>query len=585
MRLEQLIFQGVLGQRSATRLKFADAVHRVSLPGGVTCDQARALLMNLLYPADCSDNERGVVERGSEPKLALVFQSGSQTFRLIRKGSPDSIRIQGRRDDQWKTAASGAPKVSEYLASRLGRPPIRAFRAINLWDFDGAARETPDTQFDPEQIGPEAVEMVDEYKQAIEIDELEGKLEKLERDISAIRDKYGNALDVEQRLDQAHEQLDEIELAAVDDKDLELLADKRERLEEYERKLEQLDVDEHEEREQVEHLQPEPPWQHDELWIGVAVGLTAVLVSFVYSEMFRWVIVLDTVGFGMVAWILLRYLTDREQVNIHKMRIESIKRRSAEVRREMVEFQEKIDHVLVHADAESEEELINRQQKRERLEKLVDDLEEKAAKLEGNEQFQEASDRLQELEERHQTLTERREQLPEYAPDLFRIENELQALGVDPNAVARAQKGVGEGDPEETSAFEVLSDIADLYGYRSGGELDDKPKKLWHKMVTHVLGGEFRTVDLDRNGQLVAEDFSEADDFDAWLTRHPDEARVIAGTLALALHLRAANRDERVETVWVEEPRDRFPATLAEGLTDVIGGASKRAHFALVSAS
>jgi len=585
MQIQQLIFQGVLGQPSAARLKFADTVNRVSLPGGVTVDEARALLLNLLYPADCADAERDVVERGEDPKLALLIRSGSRTCRLICHGSPDSIRLQGRRDGSWKTATAGAADVASALDQRLGRPPLRIFRALNLWDFDGAARESPTTSFDPEAIGPEAVEMVEEYQQAVELDELEAKIERVEQRIGSLRDNYGKAFDVQQRLEQAREQLDAIDLTAVDEDDLEMLADRRERLEAYRRQLDELDDDEREERQQVEALEPQPPWRKNELWIGAAVGVAAVLVSFLSGEMLRWVILLDTVGFGMVAWILLRYLTDREKVNIHKVRIESIKRRTAEVRREMVQYQEQVDHILVHADADSEGELLNRYQKRERLESLVDELEQKAEKLEGNEQFRRAREELEELEGRHRELTERREQLPEFVPDMFRIENELQALGVDPNAVARAKTGVGQGDPDHISAFEILADLADRFGYRSGGQLDGKSEKLWHKMIAHIFGDEFRRLEIGEDGQLHGPTFAEADDLETWQARHPDETRILAGTLAVALHVRSTSRDRRIETVCLEEPRDRFPAALAEGLTDVIGGAARGAHFALLSGS
>ena len=92
----------------------------------------------------------------------------------------------------------------------------------------------------------------------------------------------------------------------------------------------------------VNQLEPETPWQNSGMWIGLALGVVAIALSFVDMASLRWVALFDSVGFGMVAWIILKYLTDREKVNIHKVRIESIKRRSSEVRREMAEFSLKV---------------------------------------------------------------------------------------------------------------------------------------------------------------------------------------------------------------------------------------------------
>lgn len=586
MRLKQLIFQGVLDQASPGRLQFAGGVDRVSLPDGISMGDARALLIQLLFPTAGTDTERQILQQSSNPKLALVVESGPEVYRIVRGASPDSIRVQGRRADDWHSVAEGASNATKFLEQQLGRPSIRIFRALNLWDFEGAARESAPV-VDPEKIGPEAVEMVEEYRQTLELDEVEAELAEYEEKIQRLRDKYGEGLDVERRLEQARRQLERIDLSTVDEQDLETLEQKDERLSEYRDKLEQLERDEKQAREKVAHMEPEPPWRRQALWVGLGVGLLAVIASLASSSL-RFVVLADAVGFGMVAWTLLRYLTDREQVNIHRVRVESVKRRSTEVRREMVEFQEKVDHILVHADAESEKELIDRYQKAKQLRQVVDDLEAKAEKLADNDKYQKARERLEELEKDYEELQARREELPDYGADLFRLENELQTLGVDPAAVERAHRGGGEADQEddgETPPFVLLVELAEELGYWSGGALEEKPAKLWRKMTRHILGDEFKEVSVDPEEGLVVEGFDEGEELATWLVRHPDEARLLAGTLALALHLRSVNRGRRVETVWLEDPEDRYPAALAEGFDDVIKGAAKRAHFALVKSA
>ena len=323
MRLEQLIFQGVLDQSSPAKLQFGDKLSRVSLPDGISVSDARSLLLNLLYPNDCSSDERQPVERSSDPRLALVFKSGGNLYRIVRKRATNSVRVQVRKDGGWQTAAKGVSKSVKLLDSKLGRPSLRVFRALNLWDFEGAASEKPSDFTDPREIGPEAVEMVDEYEKALEIEELEKKKEKLEQNIQQLRDKYGKGLEVEEKLEQARERLANIELTEIDSDDLEMVRNKQERVAEYEAQLSQLDENEDEEREKVEKLEPQNPWQNNALWAGLAAGVVAIVISLTYGESARWIIMFDSVGFGVVAWTFLKYLTDREKVNIHKVRIEN----------------------------------------------------------------------------------------------------------------------------------------------------------------------------------------------------------------------------------------------------------------------
>ncbi len=586
MRLKQLIFQGVRDQASPGRLQFGGGVDRVSLPEGISMGDARALLIQLLFPTSGTDAERQILESSSNPKLALVVESGDELYRLVRGASPESIRVQARQTEDWHTAADGVANTTKFLDQQLGRPAIRIFRALNLWDFEGAARESASV-VDPEQVGPEAVEMVEEYRRTLELDEVEAELAEFDEKIQKLRGKYGKGLDVERRLEQARQQLEQIDLSTVDEQDLETLEQKDERLSEYRDKLEELERDEKEARQKVAEMEPEPPWRRQVLWVGLAAGSLAVFASLASSSL-RLVVLADAVGFGMVAWTLLRYLTDREQVNIHRVRVESVKRRSTEVRREMVEFQEKVDHTLVHADAGSEQELINRYQKAKQLREVVDELEEKAERLADNEKYQKARERLEKLEEEYDKLQARREELPDYGADLFRLENELQALGVDPAAVERGHRGGEETDGEddgETSPFVLLVELAEDLGYWADGSLEDKPAKLWRKMARHILGDEFKGVSVDLDEGLLIEGFDEGDDLETWLVRHPDESRLLAGTLALALHLRSVGRGRRVETVWLEGPGERYPATLATGFNEVIKGAAKRAHFALLKSA
>lgn len=579
MRLRKLMCKGVFGETSPVRVDFGSGVTRPELPGPVPVDGVRHVIVALLFPERCSDADRAPLREAADPRVALLFEARDRTFRLVRGAADSSVQLHVEKQGDFRGVSKGASDVSEILESRLAQPGIGAFRALNLWQFRAAARDRNEgAEVDLESIGPEAEKMLVQYEQTLEIEEVEEHLDEVRGSIERLRDQFGKGLEVERKLEEARRRREEVRAPELTAEEVEILDRRDERVSEYRDTLDSLEENERDERRQVQSLEPDPPWQDRKAWFWGAIGIAAVAVSIAEAQSMRWVALVGIFGFGVAAWTFLRYLDHLEEANIHKVRIESLRRRSTEVREEMTEFRERVDHLLVHEDADSPEELLDRRQRADRLDEQIEKLEERVDQLSENEDFQEAKQRLASLESDRERLEERRGELPEYGADLFQLENKLHASGVDPEAALRARRGDEKG-AETDSPFELLRDLAIELGWWERGELDRSTRKVWRQMADHALDGAFDTVRLRTDGTLDLGDGARSSDAEDWLDDSPVQGRVLAGTLALALQVRDPSRDRCVEPLLLAAPQSEFPPDLSRRLLEVFRGFDDRAHI------
>lgn len=577
MRLSELIYRGILGASGTERLGFAETTNRLEFSERNDAETFRTLLLNLLYPVECTDEERRVFEGHRDPQLALGFTKKGRDFRIARRAAGKSIRLQKRSDGEWKTVSRGARSVSEALRETFDRPALRTFRALNFWDFETPTLAAGGSGLDLSEYGPEAAEMVEEYRETLELDRVERELARVRDRIEEIREQHEEGFRAEREYERAERRFDQLEESDLSEEEFEMLRERDERIEEYREALEELRDDEAEQRRSIERLDPDVPWRERAVHAALGIGLAAMAVSFFYAGSLRWVALVNPVAFGFVAWAFLVYLTDREKVNIHKVRVESIKRRRTEVRREMVEFREKIDHLLVHGEADSPDELLRRRREFEELEETLSDLEERVERYAENPAFREAKERLTELEDRRDSLEEAREELPDFGADLFQIENGLHAVGIDPDDIALDDDGSDERVPQHRRPFALLCDLARERRMWGGDGLAAEALGLWQKMAGHLLDPKFEDVVVGPDGEVGIASVASPDEFGGWLKDHRRERKLLAGTLALALHFRA-HSGEGVETVVLLDPERDFSRSVSQGVVDLFERGPDRSH-------
>lgn len=576
MRLRELVFQGVLGRSEPVHLRTDSTVTRVELPAGVSVEATRELLGALLYPDHADTGNPDILEEGESPQLAVTFEHDGRVYRLVRGADRGAARLQRRAGDSFEDVAAGGSDVGRRLEGDFGRPSTLQYFALNCWEFDRARQGAGTGTVDLDDLEPRVREVAEQYRATLQIDEIESELKGIERELQQLQSTYGDGLKVEEKLEKAREKRASLEGPELEDEQIETLQNRDDRLEEYQEQLDRLSRDQEEAKQKAERLDPEAPWNDSSFLGAVGVGLLALAVSLYDPGRLRLLALVDVVAFGAATWTILEYLTAREKSQVHQARLETIRRRRSDVREEMVAFQERVEHLLVMADADDVDDILHRRQRLEKAERVVERLEEKAEEVRSNSDFDEARRRRKELRQRQRKLEAEREQLPDYARDLFQLENELQGLGVDPEVVAPPE----EGGSEDWTSIRTLVEVADELGLFEGG-LSQQVLTTWRKMVRHVLPGLDGEVDISSERRLAFQgtDLEPA----SWAEANRNEYRVVADMLAVALQMAATARGTCIETVWIADPRRKWPGSVGDRVFKVVERAAEPSEFVLLA--
>lgn len=580
MRIREIIFQGVLGCESPVRLATAPGVDRMSLPSDLSVEDVHALLLALFYPSHTPGHLSRELAGNDSVKLAVVFEHDEQVYRLLRRADASSLRLQRKDAGGFEGMAKGAQETGRAMARVLGLPDFETFAVVNLWRFDddelfAAASPT-------DGLDENAKELVEKYRTAVRVEALEDRIKGIEGEIAEQKSALGKGAQVEEKLDQARDKLEELQLGDLSEEDFELLSAKEERFAEFDQQLDRLLRQEEDERRDVESKLPERPWKLPLFWAGLAIGVGALATSIAMNDTLRQVAAANVIGFGMVAWVLLKYFTDMERASVHQVRLESIKRRLNQVREEEVTFREKISHLLIHAGVEEESQLFERVEKTQKLEGIIEQLEAKAAQVRRDPAHKAARERIEELRAEVEDLEAERALLPDFVMSTFQLENDLRSVGVDPQEALSAEEDEpDEDDAAPKDAFGRLKLAAERTSQWKSSGLNTRVRKMWGKICGHVLSDRFKGVELSTDGELRIRDMSD-DQLEMWRRTRGSEERIVGAALALALHVNAPDSSNRyLETVWVRDPRDEFGSQVADAFDDVFESAAKKSHIVL----
>lgn len=589
MRLRELIFQGVLGDDSPRRLRPKGSLARLDLPAGMSVEQLHDLLIACLYPKHVTEEHRDRLQFSDDVKIAAVLKSKRGQFRIIRRAEPESVRLQHKKKGGYQDVASGASKVESVLRDKLDFPRLQTFFPLHLWRFD------PD-QIPTLELGaefgddPRIPEVVQEYLKALEVESLEDEIKEVEAQIEDGRNALGEGAKVADKLEQAREKLDEIAVDDLSEEQMDLLQNKDERLDSFHEQLERLQEQEDTEAEQIKKLLPEKPVRRQLFWAGIAVAVLALAASFVLYESHRIVAIGAIPGFAIVGVELLKYFNNLGRASLHKVRMESIRRRINQLREEEILFRERIDHMLLHSGVENEQELRDRIPKAEKLRGIIDQLEEKLESIQRDPDYRRARDELDSLQTRLEELRERREQLPSFVMNSFQLEDDLKSLGVDPTEVVeRAERDEGDEDDRDDAfdtPFEWLRAVAEWTGQWNGGELEKNARAMWSKICGHVLSERFDDIDLTAQGNLEVAALTE-EQLEMWQNTRSSEVHAVVVALALSLHInqRKKKRGKAFSSVWIAEPADAMTPSHAEKFSSIFKSAAKESQIVICQAT
>ncbi len=586
MRLSECIFQGVAGIEDVTRLAPEGKVADLALPPGLKADVVQRLVVACLYPTVVDEAWRESLELDDSSKIAVVLQGGRSTFRVLRRGDAESVRLQRHEENEFRDLVRGAAKVEGALREKLGMPSPEVFYPLGLWRFeaDELPEPRPESRFGD---NPQIPEVVEQFRLALEVEVVEDKIKGLESRIEDARKALGKASKLEAKLQEGREKLDGIAVNELDDEELELLESKDRRLDEFYKELDRYGEQEDRALDAVHAELPGKPWKGALFWAGVAMIILGLGASIALYDSHRWVALGAIPGFAFAGFEWLRYYHKMGQAGLHKVRLESIRRRINKIREEEIFFRERIDHLLFHAGVENESELQQRLPQAKKLRKIVGQIEDKLGELRQDPAYRKAREEIDRLRVEKRQLEARREEFPEFVMNSFRLEEDLESLGVDPDEVrqwAATHSGEDEGgggwmeDP-----FRWLHHAAKDNGQLQKGALRPSVQKMWSKVCGHLLNARFEKLHLTPNGELDVDALTQEQQ-ELWASTRKAEVQTVARALALALQVDSQKRrkgPKGFSAVWMEAPSKTLPSAVAEGMRSVFQSAGRHAQIVI----
>ncbi|MBA2661685.1 MAG: hypothetical protein H0U74_05280 [Bradymonadaceae bacterium] len=588
MLLREVIFQGVLGCATPVRLKPDSQVAQLTLPAGVSAEDVQDVIVSMFYPQQLNARQKAKVSADQPAKIAAIFEDDANgRFRVVRDGDANTLRLQREESGTFKDLVRGPGEVHQQLTQRFKLPDYGIFLALNLWRFDESA---PAPVADLSKFGsdPRIPDLIALYRQAVEVETIEDAVKSLEFEVEGAQKALGDFADVEQKLALAREKLAEIALPDLLPEEIELLRNKDEQLEEFDQQVGRLLAEEDAERRQIELLVPDKPYRNPIFWVGACMAVVAVGVSIASPESLCMASMANVIGAGVAAFVLLQYFNNLGRASVHQVRLESIKRRLNQVREEQIYFLEKIDHALIHAGVDDEQEIHKRVPKVARLREMIVRLEEQYNLLQSNPQHRKARAEADLMVRELKRLQKRRIELPSFVMSSYQLETDLESMGVDPNevrdGVEEVAKELAQVVEEELTPFQRLRRVAEMTGLWSARGLEVTTQKMWAKICSHVLSERFADVSLSDDGQLHIGSLT-AEQLEMWSRTRSSEVRAVIAALALAMQVNADSASAGLfRALWINDPVQELTPAHATKFESVFRSAAKKSQIVICKA-
>ena len=581
--LSEVVFQGIYGSSGPVKFGSKESYSEFMLPDSMHVEDVQAILTALFFPSRLTDAERRAVEFGQQVKMAATFEAANRSWRILRRDTDETLRLQMREDGGFKDVARG-DKVELMLQERLRLAPFPLFSVLAFWRFEEPI--PPDAEaFSIDALSQTARDIVFKYRLALDIEKIEDRVSSLEHQADSARERLGEGARLADKLEKARAKYDEIAIPELSAEDLSLLGERDERLGEFEHQVRRLQSEEEETREEVHISLPDKPWKNQIFWAGIVLSVGALIVSVIMRDTLRPIAAANVLGLGLSAWIVLRYFTDLERASIHVMRLDSIKRRLNQVREEQVSFKDKINHLLIHAGVENEDELTERFEKSSRLKEIIGRMDAQLSKIELKPVYQTARRELDVIEEDLAQVRAERAAAGQNTLSAFQLETDLKKLGLDPGTVIAAleerdKKPERQQEPYDRDPFTRLAEIAERCGLMSARGLDDRVLQMWTKICAHVLGPRFKDLSLSPEGEVQVSSLTR-EQLAMWSQTRPREVRMIAMGLSAAISVNMPSQFGSLNLILVDDPVEMLSSEHATKFREVLLSASKKAQVIL----
>jgi len=574
MRIQEIVFQGLLGISAPVRISAESDVSLIELPAGVRASGIQDILLSIFY-ADKTP-QKLAQEYSSGGKVVCQFSSKGKNFRMLRRGGVETIRLQSEAGQDFQDVADGA-RVDAFMRQSLGLPDLEVVWSLNFWRYE----ESPKTieTVDLDNLAPNVRELVFRYREARKIEAAEDHFKGLESKIAERRRELGKGMAIEEKLGKAREKLREIEVSELSPDDVRLLQGRDIAFKDFEFQIDRLAREEEDERRQTFELLPKPFLKDPIFLAGFLIGVVSLGVSIAMSQTpWRTIALADTIGFGMCAWVLLNYYVGLEKANVHQVRLETIKRRLNQIREERVALEEKINHILIHARIDDAEDVGQRVEMAQKLKQIIDSLESQVADLRRDPKYLKGKSEIDKMERELEAAKVDRVEIPPDVLSAYQLESDLDSLGIDANSVVEDSEAMVD---DEDAVQRLLDALRRTNQWQDDGMLD-KTKKMWAKIASFLLGDRFKDVDLAADGTFRVGSLG-AEQVAMWARTRPSEFQTLLVALAISVQVNAPERSRaHFESILVSDPSSWLTPDQAKKLSEVFASAARRTPVLLL---
>lgn len=583
MRIQEMIFQDILGVSSAVRLNPEGELAHLSLPRGITEREVQALLLLSFFPTTLTEELSERLSLTEKSKLATVLETSAGEIRLIRRRDADTVRAQRKTAQGYEDLAKGATQVEAFLVSKLHLLEPKFFLPLYFWDFDPASvpARAAGSEFGDDPRIPELVEM---YLTSLEVESLEDQIKEFELRVEEGHKALGQGSELEDKLERARDKLSEIEIEDLSEEELVLIEEKDSHLEQFREQLHRLRDEEEREQREVRGILPELPYRQPLFFVGALLAVGSLGISFALHESLRILSLVAIPGLGIAAFLLLQYFNRMNRASIHQVRLSSIRRRIDQVISDEIFFLERIDHLMVLLGVKDEQELRARIPMAAKLERVIVKMEEQLEAVRANPEYRRARKDLTSTEEELRALRARRKELPDFVMNSFQLESDLQTLEVNPVEVRKraAQKKSAPQVEEQLplDPFARLELVARETDQWKGDSLDETVCAIWSKICAHVLSDRFSEMNLKSGGKLSVGALTE-EQLELWRRTRASEVRALQVALALALHVNhyRLQQGRSLASIWVGDLNTSLTPAQATKFQSVIKSAAKKSQI------
>ncbi|MGZ3458799.1 MAG: ATP-binding protein [Archangium sp.] len=207
----------------------------------------------------------------------------------------------------------------------------------------------------------------------------------------------------------------------------------------------------------------EPLMRSRNFWLAVGAGVACFIASFFFTNVVRYVALLDIPAFGFAAVLALRYVDDLQYADKVGRRGEMFAVREKKILEEFETEAAPVRNALAVFDVDTPQEIPLRLQRREQLGAEVAQLRAQLVSMEKHPEYQEAAQQLPVLRQQIELLNAKISEKGSFVRDLREVERELSRLK-ESIALARNPQLAGMGMPgaEPSGGMEPLEDPSPL---------------------------------------------------------------------------------------------------------------------------